>query len=95
MLNKPHEQNTLDSNKLVLTSSSESEELLEESELDEEEEDEDNLTKHNKKVKLVRCSILSGKQLKVHPNTPFTISSFSKYYQWNFTSKKLVLHRFS
>lgn len=34
---------------LVLTSSSESDALLEESELDEEEEDEDNLTKHNKK----------------------------------------------
>lgn len=39
----------IDSNKLDLTSSSESDELLEESELDEEEEDEDNLTKHNKK----------------------------------------------
>lgn len=52
MLNKPHEQNMLDSNKLVLTSSSESDELLEESELDEEEEDEDNLTKHNKKWSL-------------------------------------------
>lgn len=49
ILNKPHEQNMIDSNKLDLTSSSESDELLEESELDEEEEDEDNLTKHNKK----------------------------------------------
>lgn len=49
VLNKPHEQNMIDSNKLDLTSSSESDELLEESELDEEEEDEDNLTKHNKK----------------------------------------------
>lgn len=39
----------IDSIKLALTSSSESDELLEESELDEEEEDEDNLTKHNKK----------------------------------------------
>lgn len=39
----------LDSGNLVLTSSSESDSLLEESELDEEEEDEDNLTKHNKK----------------------------------------------
>lgn len=38
-----------DSSRLALTSSSESDELLEESELDEEEEDEDNLTKHNKK----------------------------------------------
>lgn len=39
----------IDSSRLALTSSSESDELLEESELDEEEEDEDNLTKHNKK----------------------------------------------
>lgn len=37
------------SSRLALTSSSESDELLEESELDEEEEDEDNLTKYNKK----------------------------------------------
>lgn len=41
-----------DSSRLALTSSSESDELLEESELDEEEEDEDNLTKHNKKWSL-------------------------------------------
>lgn len=39
----------IDSSRLALTSSSESDELLEESELDEEEEDEDNLTKYNKK----------------------------------------------
>lgn len=52
MLNKPHEQHMIDSSRLALTSSSESDELLEESELDEEEEDEDNLTKYNKKWSL-------------------------------------------
>lgn len=45
-------QNVLHPVGLVLTSSSESDALLEESELDEEEEDEDNLTKHNKKWSL-------------------------------------------
>lgn len=91
MLTKPHEQNTLNSSKLVLTSSSESDELLEESELDEEEEDEDNLTKHNKKWSLWDAAFcLANSQKSIQ-----TLSSFTKYYQWNFTSKKLVLQSFN
>lgn len=90
MLTKPHEQNTLNSSKLALTSSSESDELLEESELDEEEEDEDNLTKHNKKWSLWDAAFcLANSQKSIQ-----TLSSFTKILPMKFYFQEAGLTKF-
>lgn len=72
-------QNMLHPGSLVLTSSSESDALLEESELDEEEEDEDNLTKHNKKWSLWDAAFCLPNKLKSMQTPNLKVSPFAKH----------------